>query len=95
MKLLEKTNKKNFHNYLYTFLLISLIFFACCIIKGIFPFGDARIDISDFQDQSVPLFYFLWDFLHGKGNLFFSWEVGSGLEFHGVASFLTLLSPFN
>lgn len=33
--------------------------------------------------------------MHGKGNLFFSWEVGSGLEFHGVASFLTLLSPFN
>ncbi|MDE7285308.1 MAG: YfhO family protein, partial [Lachnospiraceae bacterium] len=29
------------------------------------------------------------------GNLFFSWEVGSGLEFHGVASFLTLLIPFN
>lgn len=65
------------------------------MIKGIFPFGDARIDISDFQDQSVPLFYFFWDFLHGKGNLFFSWEVGSGLGFHGVASFLTLLSPFN
>ena len=95
MKLFKKNHGGNFYHYFLTVVLISIIFFFSCVIKGIFPFGSGRIDISDFQDQSVPLFYFLWDVFHGEGNLFFTWDAGSGLGFNGVVSFLTLLSPFN
>lgn len=97
MKVLQHSedNQINKNEYLSVTALISIIFLIICLIKGFFPFGTAHIDTSDFQDQSVPLFYYLWNVMHGKGNLSFCWEVGGGLAFPAVVSFLTLISPFN
>lgn len=81
--------------YFYTIIAISTIFLCICFYKNIFPFGTCRIDTSDFEQESVPVYYHLWDILHGKGNLFFTWTSGGGIGFAGVSSFFALLSPFS
>ncbi len=58
-------------DYLLTILIIAILFFIICAVKNIFPFGTARIDTSDFEQESVPAYYHLWDVLHEKADLFF------------------------
>lgn len=94
----KKTATKWFSSkkeYFYTILFISAIFLGICFYKHIFPFGTGRIDTSDFEQESVPVYYHLWDVLHGNGNLFFTWNSGGGIGFAGVSSFFSLLSPFS
>lgn len=86
--------KRN-RDYLLTILIIAILFFIICAVKNIFPFGTARIDTSDFEQESVPVYYHLWDVLHGKADLFFSEYAGGGLGFAGVSSFFALISPFS
>lgn len=75
--------------------IISLIFLGVCAGHRIFPFGSATIAIEDFEQQIIPVYYHLWDFLHGDGALMFDWNVGGGNNFAAVASQFTMISPFN
>lgn len=88
----QKTGKRV---YLWTLLLIGAVFLLICAIKGIFPFGAGRLDTLDFEQQSVPIYYHLWDFLHGKTSLLYDWNIGGGTNFTGVSSHFSLISPFD
>ncbi len=81
--------------YLAVAALVCALFFLLCAGKGIVPFGSSTIDTVDFGSQWVPAYYHVWDFLHGKGSLFFDWKVTGGNNFAGAASQFSLISPFN
>ena len=82
--------------YMLSCLSIIGIFTGICALKKIYPFGIYTLDITaDFEQQSIPIYYHLWDFLHGKGLLTFDWNVAGGLNFWGVCSHFSLISPFN
>lgn len=68
--------------------IISILFF----IKGIYPFGIHTFDIVDFSSGYVPVYYKLWDILHGTSGIYFDWNLGNGL---GVFASLIMnsLSP--
>ena len=54
------------------------VFMGVLLAKGIFPFGDLRIDYYDMGQTNAPLYYHIWDFLHGRGGLFYSWYIDEG-----------------
>lgn len=87
------SNKK--YVYILTTLIICTIFLSVCALKGIYPFGSNTLDTSDFEQQSVPIYYHMWDFLHGKSALLFDWNIGGGTNFAGVSSHFSLISPFS
>ena len=65
-------------------------------LKGMYPFGKEIIAWGDMGEQTIPEnFYYLWDMLHGKGNAFFSWKVGLGINIAGAASEQAFFSPLN
>ncbi len=69
-----------------------------CIIlvfKGIWPFGEGRIDYYDNMQQVAPLYSHLWDVLHGEASLWFDWYTGLGTNVSMSVSAFSMLSPFN
>ena len=72
-------------------LLLVLVY----ITKGIYPFGDATVATQDMVHGYLPVYYHLWDFLHGEKSLFFDWYTGTGVNMAGIVSANGLLSPTN
>ncbi|MBR5427899.1 MAG: YfhO family protein [Clostridia bacterium] len=72
--------------------LLLLIVYA---VKGFFPFGAKSIAISDMCHGYIPVYYHLYDFLHGDKALFFDWYSGTGVNMVGIAAVNGLLSPLN
>ncbi len=59
--------------------------------QKIYPFGKNTFSMIDFDSGYVPVYYKLWDLLHGKGSIFVDWNLGSGLN---VFSSIITNSPF-
>lgn len=80
------------------FLFLTL-FFTCVIlgivfgVRGIYPFGDTPFHIYDFDSAYVPVYYKLWDLLHGTGSLLFDWNLGAGLNCYGSLIANSLWTP--
>jgi len=72
-----------------------VIFLGILIIKGIFPFGAARIDYYDMGQTNAPLYYHIWDFLHGKTGLFYTWYINQGQNLSMGSSIQWNISVFN
>lgn len=75
--------------------IVSVIWTLACAFKGIYPFGDYVLSVGDMREQSIPVYTFLWDVMHGQKSLFFDWDIGLGNNMAGVVSHFTLISPFN
>lgn len=69
-----------------------LVVFA---VKGVFPFGDGTMAIMDMCHGYIPVYYHLYDFLHGDRSLFFDFLSGTGVNMVGIAAVNGLLSPLN
>lgn len=70
--------------------LMLLIFVA----RGIFPFGEESFLRTDMYHQYAPFFSeFQYKLKHG-GSLFYSWDVGMGVNFSALYAYY-LASPFN
>ncbi len=72
-----------------------MIFMGVLALKGIFPFGELRIDYYDMGQTNAPLYYHLWDFLHGKSGLFYSWYIDEGQNLSMGSSIQWNISVFN
>ena len=90
-----KNTWKRGAEYWITGAVICMFFVGVCAVKAVFPFGENTLDTVDFESQWVPAYYHVWDFLHGRADLFFDWRVGGGNNFAGVSAQFTLISPFN
>ena len=71
------------------------VFMGVLLAKGIFPFGDLRIDYYDMGQTNAPLYYHIWDFLHGRGGLFYSWYIDEGQNLSMGSSIQWNISVFN
>ena len=88
--------KKKLHPELFlaggiSIFILLLIFF----VKGIYPFGEDNIATQDMIHGYLPVYYHLYDFLHGEKSLFFDWYTGTGVNMVGIASANGLLCPTN
>ncbi len=72
-----------------------LIFLGVLALKGIFPFGALRIDYYDMGQTNAPLYYHIWDFLHGRGGLFYTWYIDEGQNLSMGSSIQWNISVFN
>lgn len=95
METVSNSAWKRGKEYRITGMIICVFFLFLCAVKGVFPFGTNTLDTVDFESQWMPLYYRVWDVLHGRAALFFDWRVGGGNNFAGVSSQFTLISPFN
>ena len=88
--------KKKILPYLITAILISAVFLVFCDLKQVSPFGPKTLECNDdFPDQMIPLYFHVYDALHGKASLFFEWRTGLGMNYAGAAAHYSLLSPFS
>ncbi len=76
-------------------MLTFAIFMGVLLAKGIFPFGDGRIDYYDMGQTNAPLYYHIWDVLHGKSALFYSWYINEGQNLSMGSAIQWNISPFN
>nr|WP_302629188.1 YfhO family protein [uncultured Eubacterium sp.] len=83
-------------NWLYflAFLLPVLSMLIVYFFKDIAPFGDQMYLRSDCYHQYTPYLQILQDKLRGGGSLFYTWEIGAGMNFVAIAAYY-LSSPFN
>lgn len=72
-----------------------IVFLGVLAVKGIFPFGTARIDYYDMGQTNVPLYYHIWDFLHGRSGLFYTWYINQGQNLSMGSSIQWNISIFN
>ncbi|MCR4924270.1 MAG: YfhO family protein [Lachnospiraceae bacterium] len=73
----------------------AFIFLSISALKGIWPFGNRVLTNGDFSGQAVPVYYHLYDALHGNADLFFDWNFGLGSNFFGIFSHFSIISPFS
>ena len=78
-----------------TILLAISIIAILFTLKGIYPFGKNTVNIIDFDSAYIPVYYKLWDLLHGKGSVLFDWNLGTGLNCYGSLIMNALISPFS
>lgn len=77
---------------------VILTFIAICIIyalKGIFPFGSDTVAYMDMWQMNVPIYYHIYDVLHGDKSLFYDLYTGLGMNMTESAAICSLISPFN
>lgn len=88
-------NIKKYSAYTYGGLLCIAFLAVMYVIKGFFPFGEDSIAVMDMCHGYIPVYYHLYDFLHGSKSLFFDFYSGTGVNMVGVAAVNGLLSPLN
>ncbi len=93
------TNSKNkfkiFLQYLYSPFFVMTILLIVFKMKGIYPFGIVTIDYADMGQINAPIYYHLYDALHGTKSLLFDWYTAFGINMSESISSGSLLSPFN
>ena len=81
--------------YLYGGGIVLVFLLALYAVKGFFPFGDESMAVMDMCHGYIPIYYHLYDFLHGDKALFFDFYSGTGVNMVGIAAANGLLSPLN
>ncbi len=77
---------------------VILTIIAICVIyalKGIFPFGSDTVAYMDMWQMNVPIYYHIYDVLHGDKSLFYDLYTGLGMNMTESTAICSLLSPFN
>lgn len=85
--------KKETKGLLWTILITAVILLIIYAVKGIFPFGDSIFGLKDFDHAYTPVYYKLWDVLHGTSSALFDWNLGYGLNCYGSLIMNSLLYP--
>ena len=83
---MTKKEKKKFKidKYLIYIIILTILGFGVIFrISDIFPFGTKPVNLIDFDSGYVPVYYKLWDVLHGQSTLWFDWNLGLGLNGFG------------
>ena len=65
-------------------IIVGAMLFFVYALKGIYPFGNKTISYYDMAQSVVPIYYHTFDVLHGKANLFFSWNASLGTSMGDV-----------
>lgn len=72
-------NKKNSWSLIFiSAFCMVVVLYILYFIKGIFPFGANNISYYDMSQYYVPIYYHIYDALHGTKAFFFDWYSGAG-----------------
>lgn len=80
--------------YLAAFFLPVLSMLIVYFFKDVYPFGPEMYLRSDNYHQYTPYLQILQDKLSEGGSLFYTWEIGAGMNFIAIAAYY-LSSPLN
>lgn len=83
-------NKYIFLAFAFPFVLMTVVFAT----KGVSPFGDKQILVTDLWHQYYPFLVDMQDKLQSGGSLFYTWSVGLGSNYLSLMSYY-LASPVN
>lgn len=93
----KKTQRKkgvDFYMYLAAFFVPVIIALTAYAVSEVWPFGEECFLKTDMYHQYAPFFSeFRYKLLHG-GSLFYTWDVGMGVNFLAVYAYY-LASPLN
>jgi len=97
VKLKIKPPKKDgaFLTALPAMLIAAVITCVVFAVKHIFPFGSGAVAYMDMWQMNVPLYYHVYDFLHGDKSVFYDLYTGLGMNMSESVAICSLLSPFN
>lgn len=91
----KQFGRKYVYECLFLMVLVGLMWSVICVAKEIYPFGTKILSIGDMSEQTIPIYTFLWDVMHGDKTIFFDWNTGLGNNMAGIISHFALISPFN
>ncbi len=80
--------------YLLAFILPVLSMLVVYFFKDVYPFGDEMYLRSDCYHQYTPYLEILQEKLQSGKSLFYTWEIGAGMNFIAIAAYY-LASPLN
>lgn len=89
-----KGKQKVYGQIALTALCAAGLFSVVYLIKGLYPFGDGSIVITDLYSQYVPLLYRFYDVITGEKNLFLDFTVSGGANLY-ADTINEVLNPFN
>ncbi len=92
---LSKEKKDALGEYLLPSFLTLVIFLTVLAVKKIFPFGGNTIDYYDMGQTNAPLYYHIWDVLHFKSDLFYTWYINEGQNLSMASAIQWNISVFN
>lgn len=86
---------KRIKETLYLICIVTFIFISLCIYYKIYPLSSNLFNGFDGGQQTVPMLYHIWDFLHLKKALVFDWYTAFGNNLSANIISNGFLSPFN
>ncbi len=90
-----KENIKSKLHYLIAPLIVLVTFTVIMLIKGMYPFGTNLIASLNMDDVYIPVYYKLYDILHGNASIFYDYNLGGGTSILGTLISNGLLSPLS
>ena len=91
----QKKTKKHAAECIELFLFVIVAVLIAYKVRGIYPFGTLSIEGDDGYHQHVPLYFYVWDVLHGVKNPFYDWNTALGCPMNGAGLHFGLLSPLH
>lgn len=68
----------------------ALLMLAVYALKGVWPFGAVDITYDDMAQGTLPIYYHLYDWLHGEKAMAFDWYTGLGTNIVNSGTFMPL-----
>lgn len=90
----RKLKKEAYGQLGLTALCAAGLFSVLYLIKGLFPFGEGSVLLTDLYSQYVPLLYRFYDTVSGAKNLFMDFSVSGGANLY-ADTVNEILNPFN
>ena len=72
----------------------AVLFSVIYILRGMYPFGNGSVMITDMYSQYVPLLYRFYDVVTGEKNLFIDFSISGGANLY-VDTINEVINPFN
>ena len=78
-------------------LICAVLMLVVYALKGVWPFGTGHVTYDDMAQGTLPVYYHLYDWLHGEKAMAFDWYTGLGTNIanSGTLCRLTLYCAFS
>lgn len=71
-------------------LICAALMLAVYALKGVWPFGAGNVTYDDMAQGTLPIYYHLYDWLHGDKAMAFDWYTGLGTNIVNSGTFMPL-----
>ncbi len=71
-------------------LICAVLMLVVYALKGVWPFGAGNVTYDDMAQGTLPIYYHLYDWLHGEKAMAFDWYTGLGTNIANSGTFMPL-----